>query len=115
MPDAANWVNDRHFALTGRRDGAVQVGGYNVFPEQLRAILLTHPGVEAAAVRYDAESGRLKAFVVPADLAGYERSDELIDELDVWCGARMRSHERPRRIAVGAVLPLNAMGKLADW
>ncbi len=112
MPDAAEWLDDRHFALRGRIDGAVQVGGLNVFPDRVRDVLLSHAGVAEAAVRLDGETGRLKAFVVPEP---GEVEDTLAAELDRWCGARVTGVERPRRIAVGASLPRGAMGKPADW
>ncbi len=109
MPDGAEWLDDRHFALSGRRDGAVQIGGRNVFPTRVRERLLEHAGVADAAVRLEPATGRLKAFIVPAS------EDVSIEDLDAWCGAHMASHERPRRFAYGGALPRNAMGKLADW
>ncbi|WP_375428536.1 AMP-binding protein [uncultured Sphingomonas sp.] len=112
MPDAAEWLDDRCFTLRGRIDGAVQIGGLNVFPDRVRDVLLAHAGVAEAAVRLDADTGRLKAFVVPA---GTQAGDVLVGELDRWCGARVADVERPRRIAVGADLPRGAMGKPADW
>lgn len=111
MADEAEWLDDRRFALRGRRDGAVQVGGHNVFPERVRLRLLDHEGVEDASVRVDAATGRLKAFIVPADAA----DASLADDLDAWCGAGLTSAERPRRFAIGGALPRNAMGKLSDW
>ena len=112
MPDSAEWLDDRHFAVRGRIDGAVQIGGLNVFPDRVRDVLLSHAGVAEAAVRLDADTGRLKAFVVPAAQAARET---LAAELDRWCGARVADVERPRRIAVGANLPRGAMGKPANW
>lgn len=111
LPDRVRWLDDRHLVPDGRRDGAVQIGGTNVFPERVRRRLLEHARVADAAVRLDADTGRLKAFVVPA--AG--GSDGLPKALDDWCGDALRDVERPRRIACGAALPRGAMGKLADW
>jgi 4-coumarate--CoA ligase (photoactive yellow protein activation family) len=112
LPDRVRWLDERCFAVEGRRDGAVQIGGTNVFPSQVRDQLLAHAGVADAAVRLDERTGRLKAFVVPA---GGVDPDRLVVELDGWCGARLRSVERPRRFAAGRALPVNAMGKPADW
>ena len=113
LPDAARWFDDRHFALDGRRDGAVQIGGYNIFPERVRRRLLEHAGVADAAVRVDAETGRLKAFVVRA--AGADDDAAFADALDAWCGGGLTDAERPRRFACGRALPRNEMGKLTDW
>lgn len=112
MMDEARWLDDRHFALDGRRDGAVQVGGHNVFPERIRERLIAHAAVADAQVRLEAETGRLKAFVVPAAGAA---GDRLIYELDAWCGCELKAHERPRRFVIGATIPRTALGKLADW
>ena len=95
----------------GRRDGAVQVGGHNVYPERIRRRLLEHLDVAEAAVRMDAATGRLKAFVVPR-AAALDRCTA--KELDTWC-AVLRDVERPRPITIGAAVPLTSMGKLADW
>lgn len=110
-PDRLRWIDDRHLLPDGRRDGAVQVGGTNVFPERVRLRLIEHEGVADAAVRLDGTTGRLKAYVVPAATP----PDGLVEALDAWCGAELADVERPRRIACGAALPRNAMGKLADW
>jgi acyl-coenzyme A synthetase/AMP-(fatty) acid ligase len=63
-------------------------------------------------VRLERDAGRLKAFVVPA---GDADVDGLAAELDRWCGDKLTAVERPRRWAVGGVLPVNGMGKLEDW
>lgn len=112
LMDESAWLDDRRFALNGRRDGAVQIGGHNVFPERVRQRLLAHAGVGEAAVRLDGAAGRLKAFVVPA--GDHPDADGLVEALGDWC-ADLRDVERPRHIAIGAALPRNGLGKLADW
>lgn len=111
MMDAGAWLDDRRFALGGRRDGAVQVGGRNVFPARVRERLLEHAGVADAEVRLEPATGRLKAFIVPAAAA----DESLIAELDSWCGRQFSDAERPRRFSAGATLPRSAMGKPTDW
>lgn len=112
MMDDAAWLDERRFVLAGRRDGAVQIGGYNVFTERVRQRLLDHAGVAEATVRLELATGRLKAFVVPTVASG---TDGLVDQLDAWCAAGLSDVERPRRIAVGPDLPRTALGKLTDW
>lgn len=113
LPDATRWLDERSFVLEGRLDGAVQIGGHNVFPARVREALLAHAGVADAAVRLEPETGRLKAFVVPSN--DDPDRDRLVGELDRWCGAKLSGAERPRRFSVGGALPMNAMGKLTDW
>jgi long-chain acyl-CoA synthetase len=113
LMDEVEWQDSRHLSVKARRDGAVQVGGNNVFPEQVRQILLSHPDIADAAVRFEPASGRLKAFIVPANEA--VESSALIDQIDAWGATRFNSAERPRQFTIGNTLPRSAMGKLSDW
>jgi long-chain acyl-CoA synthetase len=112
LMDRAQWCDPRRFRLEGRRDGAVQVGGTNVFPLLVRDALLAFDGIADAAVRFEPSTGRLKAFIVPAPEA---QRDTLIEQVDRWCGQRLTNVERPRRFTLGDALPRDAIGKLADW
>jgi 4-coumarate--CoA ligase (photoactive yellow protein activation family) len=114
LQDKLEWDDERRFRPAGRIDGAVQVGGTNVFPSYVAEVLGMHPGVKEAAVRpmRPDEGRRLKAFVVPADVAGLE---SLRSELLDWCAARLSTPERPAAISFGAHLPRQASGKPADW
>ncbi len=113
-PDRLAWEGER-FRVLGRRDGAVQVGGVNVSPEQVGARLARHPGVAEVAVRAmrPEEGGRLKAFVVPAGPGGDPGA--LRAALRRFAAAELSAAERPGAYAFGEALPRNGMGKLADW
>lgn len=115
LPDGAIWIDDLHVKPVARLDGAVQVGGVNVYPEAVRAVLLAHPAVADAAVRLmrPHEGQRLKAFVAPRD--GAIATDALLVELEAWIAARLQPMERPRAFTFGASLPTGALGKSADW
>jgi long-chain acyl-CoA synthetase len=114
-PDHLVWDDPRHVRPAGRGEGAVQVGGINVFPERVAALLTTHPHVARATVRLmrPDEGQRLKAFVVP------QRADvdaaTLVAELGPWLDARLTAPERPKSIVVGPELPAGELGKSADW
>ncbi|MCC2974784.1 AMP-binding protein [Massilia sp. IC2-476] len=112
--DELVWSGTREFTVGARCDGAVQVGGVNVFPARVRQALLEHPDVADAAVRLmrPEEGARLKAFVVPRD--GVDGA-ELVRRLRPWTDGRLTMPERPKAFTVGAQLPRNGMGKLADW
>jgi len=113
-PDRLAWVGEE-FEVLGRRDGAVQIAGVNVSPEQVGAYLARHPAVGAIAVRpmRPDEGVRLKAFVVPAGAAGDPVALEA--ELRRFAAAGLSPAERPGAYSFGAALPRNMMGKLADW
>ena len=112
--DAIEWLDDRHFRVAGRIDAAVQVGGINVFPKRVSAVLQTHPLVREAAVRLMTanEGQRLKAFVVPklgADLGALQT------ELALWANQHLSVPERPKSYTFGRRLPVNESGKACDW
>ena len=112
--DRLAWDGPRRFRVAGRVDGAVQVGGVNVFPEKVAALLRGHPGISQAAVRLmrPDEGGRLKAFVVPEPGT---HSEALRPELEALCLRDLSPEERPKAITFGEGLPRNELGKLQDW
>jgi long-chain acyl-CoA synthetase len=114
-PDLLSWVDGERFHVLGRRDGAVQVGGFNVLPEHVATTLRTHPAVFDVLVRaMRADEGhRLKAFVVPtADAA---RNESLQDDLRRFATSMLTPAERPGAYRFGPALPRTQLGKPADW
>lgn len=112
LQDRLDWLDDRRFTVGARVDGAVQVGGINVFPARVREALLCHPRVADAAVRLmrPDEGSRLKAFIVPR---GGDHGLEM--ELRGWIARELPVPERPRALRFGPALPRTAAGKLLDW
>lgn len=94
--DAFEWTNERNFRLGARRDGAVQVGAVNVFPDRIAAIIRLHPSVAECVVRVRQANGlnrlvariRLKNDQLPSERAARD--------IDAWCRAQLRPQERPR-------------------
>lgn len=111
LPDHVERLGDRTLRPIGRRDGAVQVAGHNVWPERVADVLRAADGVAEATVRLHSD-GRLKAFVVPVD--GHDPGI-VSAAIDAAAAARLTVAERPRHVRFGTALPRNAMGKLADW
>lgn len=114
LQDTLVWHGEGRFHVQGRLDAAVQVGGVNVYPARVQALLRTHPLVADATVRPMAphEGQRLKAFIVPrpeADLC------TLPTELAAWVASRLSAPERPKAFTLGDRLPTNPMGKASDW
>ncbi|WP_052388840.1 AMP-binding enzyme [Belnapia moabensis] len=114
-PDRLDWEDACRFRVLGRHDGAVQVGGVNVHPERVAAVLREHPQVVEATVRLmrPEEGDRLKAFVVPRQ--GGTGEEALRAILVAHVEARLPPPERPRAFAFGPALPLSPAGKAADW
>jgi 4-coumarate--CoA ligase (photoactive yellow protein activation family) len=115
LPDEMDWRGERLFVPTRRKDLAVQVGGVNVFPARVAALLREHPRVADCAVRLmrPEEGARLKAFVTPR---GTELPDAaLARELKLWVARRLEPASRPKSYTFGQSLPTTPSGKLTDW
>ena len=115
VPDSLKWLDQRCYHLGGRLDGAVQVGGINVFPSHVSEVLRKHPDIAAVAVRLmrPPEGLRLKALIVPHD-PGFNE-DVLRHELDAFAAKELSVAEQPRAYSFGPMLPTDTMGKTTDW
>lgn len=111
LPDRLAIAADLRFTMLGRRDGAVQVGGVNVWPEDVAAQLRRCPGVAEIAVRLG-DHHRLKAFVVPE--TAIDQSD-LLDRLRKHAQRLALPEQRPTAYVFGSALPRTALGKVSDW
>lgn len=113
-PDRMEWLTARRFRVLGRRDGAVQIAGVNVYPERVRRVILECPLIKEAAVRLmrPGEGKRLKAFVVPRSSI---EPDQVRLEVEAHLAVRLSVTELPRAITVGEALPRTSEGKLCDW
>lgn len=113
FPDRVRWHDSAHLEPVGRRDGALQIGGMNVWPQRVRETIETHSEVAECAVRPFETSGgtRLKAFIVPRDMDAAPPQDSLRH----WLRQQLSTPECPVRLDFGNQLPRNSMGKLSDW
>jgi acyl-CoA synthetase (AMP-forming)/AMP-acid ligase II len=97
--------------VLGRADDLVISGGVNVHPDEVEAVLATHPAVAEVAVagRPDPEWGqRVTAFVVPRDPA----SPPALAELRAFARERLAAGKAPRELVVVPALPRSPSGKL---
>jgi long-chain acyl-CoA synthetase len=104
---------DGYLFLTGRTADRIIIGGSNVYPLEIDAILLEHPDVAVACCVGvpNAEWGEeIKAVVVRRKSA---RSDAaLAEELLAMASARLATHKRPRTVDFVADMPASEAGKL---
>lgn len=109
--DRARWAADGTLEFIGRDNMCINTGGEKVFPEEVEAVLITHPAVQDVRVVSlpDPRFGRKVVAVVqpvegaaPADSAGLEAA------LDAHARAGLAGYKIPRRyIFSNASLRLN--------
>ncbi len=108
--DAGSWEEGR-LTIHGRFDAAIVTGGEKVWPEQVEAVLRTHPGVADVLVggRPDPEWGeRVVAFVVAADPA----APPSLGELREHAADQLARHALPKEVELVGELPRTPSGKL---
>ena len=97
--------------LVGRRKEMYIRGGYNVFPAEVEAALLEHPGVAEVAIvpRADEVMGEVGvAVVVPVDGV----APPTIDDLRGVAASRLARYKLPDELIVVPELPLTPMQKV---
>ncbi|HEX9794573.1 MAG TPA: long-chain fatty acid--CoA ligase, partial [Planctomycetota bacterium] len=108
--DLARMDEDGYFWIVGRKKDMILASGYNIYPDEIDDVLVSHPAVfEACTIGLpDAKRGEtVKSFVVLAP--GKHVSAE---ELDAWCRERLAAYKIPRAIEFRDALPKSAMMKL---
>ena len=95
--DVLAWQGERTFSLGGRRDGAVQIAGVNVFPAKIGEVIAGHEAALSCQVRLSQRPGALDRLIAHVTLRpGLSASQELAWSVDEWCRARLQPPERPR-------------------
>lgn len=109
--DLGRWNADGRLEVVGRADHVIVTGGENVAPDEVAALLASHPRVADAGVvaRADPEWGeRVVAVCVPADPG----EPPTLPELRAFVAERIPAHTAPRELVLTSALPRTALGKL---
>jgi Acyl-CoA synthetases (AMP-forming)/AMP-acid ligases II len=108
--DLAYLDEDGFLYIAGRKKDMIIRGGHNVYPTDIEAVLLEHPGVQEAAVV------GIPHQVLGEDIAAYVvlRSGAALDAatLLAFCSERLADYKRPRELHFTDELPRNATGKV---
>jgi acyl-CoA synthetase (AMP-forming)/AMP-acid ligase II len=103
-------IEDGRVRIAGRVKELVNVGGFNVFPAEVEAVLLTHAdvaGVAVVGVPDERVGEALRAFVVP------RRGSELTaSRLLGFARERLAGYKLPYSIRLVDALPLLPSGKI---
>ena len=106
--DMAMVVADGSIRLLGRGSMSINTGGEKVYPEEVEAVLRTHPGVSDAVVVGvpDPTWGeRVVAVVAPAE------EPPTLEDLQSHCRAGLAGYKVPRRLELVDAVPRLPAGK----
>jgi long-chain acyl-CoA synthetase len=108
--DLAVIAADGLVEIVGRKRERILRGGYSVFPQEVEAVLLSHPAVAEAAVLgvpHPELGEEVAAFVALHPGAGAPP-----EELVRYCRERLAAFKYPRQVVVLPALPRSATGKI---
>ncbi|MEW2546247.1 amino acid adenylation domain-containing protein [Streptomyces sp. NPDC047002] len=108
--DRARRAADGALLFAGRSDRQVKIRGFRVEPDEVAAVLETHPAVARAVVVAEetGAGGRLVAYAVPADPG----ATGVVDLLRGHAAATLPGHLVPAAWALIDTVPLTPSGKL---
>jgi acyl-coenzyme A synthetase/AMP-(fatty) acid ligase len=104
------------YHFLGRRGGVINVGGLKVHPEEVEAVINTHPWVRMSLVK--ARRSPITGAVVTADVvlrdeaAGRPAAAVVMRELTERCKQSLASHKVPALIRFVPALEVSPSGKL---
>src|SRR5437588_58076 len=125
LPDADGFVDTgdivelrgERYYFVGRRDGVINVGGQKVHPEEVEAVINSHPQVRASQVR--AKKSAITGALVVADVvlnkepgAANARGEGLEHAILEHCRAALPRHKVPAAINFVPSLAVAATGKI---
>jgi benzoate-CoA ligase family protein len=101
-----------HYWYEGRADDMFKVSGLWVSPADVEARLIEHPAVVEAAVVAGHVEGLTKAKAYVVAHGTTTPGDELVEELQTFCRARLHRYQVPQLFAFVDTLPKTATGKI---
>lgn len=108
--DLAMMDEEGYFYIVGRKKEMIIVGGFNIYPQEIEAVLYEHPDIlEAAVIGIPHEEGSeiVKAYVVAKE--GRQINPEALQE---YCRTKLTRYKVPKAFVVCEALPRNTVGKL---
>jgi acyl-coenzyme A synthetase/AMP-(fatty) acid ligase len=118
--DTGDFVEERagRYHFLGRQGGVINVGGLKVYPEEIEAVINTHPRVRMSLVRQ--RPNPIVGSVVVADVVLADETprsarrapEQLTRELIQCCRRALAAYKVPTAIRVVPALEVSAAGKL---
>jgi long-chain acyl-CoA synthetase len=108
--DLATVSPQGYVEIVGRTRERILRGGYSVFPQEVEAVLLSHPAVAEAAVIGipDVDLGEQVAAFVSLKPSEKLTSDDLLD----YCREHLARYKYPRQVHIVSELPKGPTGKI---
>lgn len=110
--DVGYFDEDGYLFFTGRIKEMIKCSGYSVFPEDVEALMLSHPAIKQCAaigVPDDKRGETVKLVVVPhPDYKDRTTEQDLID----WARENMAAYKYPRMVEFRDSLPATGAGKV---
>lgn len=100
---------DGNYFLVGRQSLRINVGGFKVAPEEVEAVLASHPGVhEVVVLSYDdpVQGEVVRAVIVPSG------EPPPVSDLRHYCMTRLATYKVPRIWEFRDALPHSPLGKV---
>jgi acyl-coenzyme A synthetase/AMP-(fatty) acid ligase len=113
-------LRGNRYYFVGRRDGIINVGGMKVYPEEVEAVINTHPKVQMSLVK--ARISPITGAIVVADVVVKPSTDlgevvvgndKLKDDIFLKCREVLAPYKVPATIRFVPSLDVAASGKLA--
>ena len=107
--DIGKMDGDGYFSIVDRKKDMILVSGFNVYPNEVEDVIVTHPKVlECAAIGVPDEKSTeaVKIFVVKKD------KSLTANELIHWCKEEMTGYKRPKHVEFRDELPKSNVGKI---
>ncbi len=108
--DVAYWDDEGYLYICDRKSDMIISGGVNIYPAEIEAVLVAHPGIEDAAVFGvpDEEWGE----AVHAVVSTYDRAPVDQGEVQAFCREHLAGYKVPRSLELMAEIPRSASGKI---
>lgn len=108
--DLASKSSDDLIKIEGRKKSMINVSGNKVFPEEVEAVLITHPDIKAC--RVSGTTHRFMGEIVQAEIVLKSSEQPEIEALISYCRKRLSTYKVPQRISFVEELPLTGSGKI---
>ncbi|MCF4152593.1 AMP-binding protein [Dethiosulfovibrio sp. F2B] len=108
--DVVSMDGDGYVRIMDRAGDMIIVGGFNVYPQEVEAVLASYAGVREAAVvgKKNSFSGQIPYGYVILDPEASVTSAELIS----YCKGHLAHYKVPRKIEMVEDFPRNSLGKV---